>query len=313
MNGIKYKLIVPTTVRDLNHLLSNINSFFKFLPISKIIVIGNFKIQLILPTREDIVFLDEEKIVNFNNVENLIRKKTNFEISSKRTGWYVQQFIKIGYARICDDEYYLLWDSDTIPLKKITLFFNGKPVFNLKTEKHIPYFQTIKKLFPDLKKIIKKSFISEHMIIHTKTMLEMIDEIETNSEITGRDFIEKIIDSIDIKELPFSGFSEFETYGTFVSNKYSENYVFKNWKSLRYGNFFVKSDELDYDKIDWLGKYYNAVSFEKTHQNSLFGTRIMNCLIKNKCSAKNLLLISTIIRVKRKLYKSNKIKNGEKT
>lgn len=50
-----------------------------------------------------------------------------------RTGWYIQQFLKMGFSQKTKDADYLIWDADTIILKPIkikkwkqvrVLFFN---------------------------------------------------------------------------------------------------------------------------------------------------------------------------------------------
>lgn len=78
---------------------------------------------------------------------------------------------------------------------------NGKPYFDMKTEYHPPYFETISRILPGITKAINKSFISEHMVIRREYMLEMIHEIESSSGLEGSDFQERIINAIDAKEL----------------------------------------------------------------------------------------------------------------
>ena len=47
----------------------------------------------------------------------------------------------------------LIWDADTIPIKEVKMFGNdGKPIFDVKTEYHKPYFITLKRIFPKLGK-----------------------------------------------------------------------------------------------------------------------------------------------------------------
>ena len=138
------------------------------------------------------------------------------------------------YCKICQDEYYLIWDSDTIPVKKVSMFNNyGIPYLDVKTEYYKPYFITMKKIFPNLGKKYKYSFISEHMLIKTDMMKNLINKIEVNNNILGNIWYEKIINSIDINELPYQGFSEYETYGTFVKKYYHKFYDIRLWKSLK--------------------------------------------------------------------------------
>ena len=172
------------------------------------------------------------------------------------------------YCRICHDKYYLIWDSDTIPIKKVSMFSNdGKPIFDVKKEYHKPYFLTLKRLFPKLGKKYNYSFISEHMIINTNLMKNMIKRITFNKNLIGNTWYEKIINCIDIKDLPKSGFSEFETYGTFVKEYYKQIYHIRHWKSLRLrkGNGILdfNSNFLINNSIGNIFKNYSAISFEK--------------------------------------------------
>ena len=50
--------------------------------------------------------------------------------------WYFQQFLKMAYYNISKNNYYLVWDSDTLLLNNI-IFFNyiiNKNYFTLKNE-----------------------------------------------------------------------------------------------------------------------------------------------------------------------------------
>ncbi len=169
----------------------------------------------------------------------------------------------MNYCQICKQKYYLIWDSDTIPIKKVKMFSDdGIPYFNVKTEYHRPYFITMKKLIPKLRKKNHYSFISEHMLINTKIMKNLIKRIENNDNITGKHWFEKIINSIDIKDIPYSGFSEFETYGTFVNEFYKNSYKIRRWQSLRNGRYFYNPKLFTYKNAKILSKKYDAISFE---------------------------------------------------
>ena len=167
------------------------------------------------------------------------------------------------YCIICQENYYLIWDSDTIPVKEVKLFNNdSKPFFDVKREYHKPYFITMKKIFPELEKKNHFSFISEHMLINSKIMKILINRIDINNNICGDIWYEKIINCINIKVIPFSGFSEFETYGTFVNKYFIKTYSIRRWKSLRRGKYFYNPNNLINNDILNLGIKYFAVSFE---------------------------------------------------
>ena len=63
----------------------------------------------------------------------------------------------------------------------------------------------------------------------------MINRISHNKKLIGNTWYEKIINCIDPKYLYHTGFSEFETYGSFVKVHYKQVYSKRLWKSLRQG------------------------------------------------------------------------------
>lgn len=282
---MKIDLVSVTLPKDLDKLLNNSNWLKKFLPISKIIVIGPEEIQNKLPQDRVFTFINENHYSDFNRIKELICQRTG-KISG-RTGWYVQQFIKMAYSISCEQEYYLIWDSDTIPVKPVAMFLGNKPYFDCKTEYHRPYFDTLKKLFPGLDKNNNMSFISEHMLVKTEYMKALIHDIEMNEDIPGENFQEKIIYSIAPEEISGSGFSEFETYGTYVTAKYPDQYVMREWHSMRDGGCFFDETLSDED-VNWLRRYYDAVSLEKWSERSIFAKVVQTHLYKRLFSPKSL-------------------------
>lgn len=86
--------------------------------------------------------------------------------------------IRLQYAMICNDEYYMSWDGDTVPCKAFSMFdSSGKPHFDMKHEYHEEYFITMHKILPEIDKIAGCSFISEHMIFNRNYMMIKHPEI----------------------------------------------------------------------------------------------------------------------------------------
>ena len=146
------------------------------------------------------------------------------------------------YSKICKEKFYLIFDSDTIPVKEVNMFSeDGKPYFDINNKYGKPYFKTMKKIFPELGKKFNYSFVSEHMLIKTEIMKELINKIENNSNLYGGIWYEKIINLININYLDNTGFSEYETYGTFTSIYYKNLYKIRPWKSIRFNKiYFIK-------------------------------------------------------------------------
>lgn len=223
----------------------------------------------------EIEFVPEDFLIpglTFLNVKNLLdQRKVG---ASKRAGWYFQQFLKMGYARVCKEESYVIWDADTIPLQKIDFFsLSGKPFLNLKEEYNKPYFDTIDRLL-GMHKCIEKSFICENMLIKTNRMNEMLDKIEENPNISGMSFWEKIINAIDICALENSGFSEFETYGTYVMNNYPHEYELREFNSFRFGHALFGRNPSK-EQLDWIGRKYSAIALERWDYTMPFTSRLL--------------------------------------
>ena len=265
---IKMSLVIPTIYIDLLKIIHNFNFYIKYIEgIKNLIFIGDKKVGKLIRHIQSgfeipLKFINEKTLIDIEKVKQLIKNRNKF--AAKRSGWYMQQFLKMQYCKISQDKYYLIWDSDTIPVKDVKMFNSyGKPFFDIKTEYHEPYFITIKKIFPQLEKKCNYSFISEHMLIKTEIMKNLINRIEINNKLSGDTWYEKIINSIDLEYLNCSGFSEFETYGTFVNKYYNNTYDIRPWKSLREGNKFYNPKYLTDKDIQNIAKNYNAISFEK--------------------------------------------------
>ena len=268
--------LVVITPKDFERLLPLYPRLMDNLDFGNLLFVGAEGIEKTINSSSDALkrvgYLNENSLLAFDDVHQLMKQKlTNIlagrELPRGITGWYYQQFLKMQYSLSCENEYYMVWDGDTIPCKKVKMFNDetGKPYFDLKHEYHPEYFETMGVILPGFNKVIGQSFISEHMLIKTEYMRELIADIESNSEIIGEKFWEKIINAIPEDKIQDSSFSEFETYGTFVALKHSSAYKLREWHSFRQaGNFFSVETITDRD-FNWLSKDFDAISFEKGH------------------------------------------------
>lgn len=161
-----------------------------------------------------VVLVDEDMLVDglsFTSVKMMLEK--HFQAGTHiYPGWYFQQFLKMGFAlSTYAKSEYLIWDSDTIPLHKLTYKKNDKYLFTVKTENHHPYFYTLQNLL-GFGKLYDRSFIAEHMPISTHVMRELVDKI-SHSHVDGKTWVEKIINATS--GCDEQAFSEFETYGNY--------------------------------------------------------------------------------------------------
>jgi len=245
---------------DTKTFIKQIDYLKKFINFDKMIIISKNNSKIINDNIYTVI-INEEQLIKRENLIAIFNKRGINE--KNRIYWYHQQFLKMSYSRICEKEYYLLWDSDTIPIKHINMFDNKNPIFDMKDEHHSAYFKTLQCLMPNLH-FSRQSYISEHMIIKTEYMNNLLDKIENNNDILGNFFWEKIIMSIDLKDLTKSGFSEFETYGNYVDTIFPKVYRHRRWSSNRHmSKYFESIENLSIRDLNWLSNEYYTITFEK--------------------------------------------------
>ena len=266
------QVIIPTITKDYLRMRDLVPArVLNHLCVSELIFIGNNElceeVNKDIPGRYHgmpIKILNEEELLPREPVIEYIKGRVS-QIDAGlanrvRGGWYYQQFLKMLFCGKCTGQFYMSWDMDTVPIRDIELFDDdGKPVFGLKSEYNPGYFKTIDNLL-GLKKNIDGSFISEHMVFSKGYMEEMIGLIMTRQP-QGNSFWEAVIESIDQDYISL-GFSEFETYGTFVTDKYPDSYSYREFRSFRRGSWFVNESELSEEDIRWLAADYDAITFE---------------------------------------------------
>jgi len=99
---------------------------------------------------KEIKIIDESKILPFKNFEKLfnhLSSSTNYKIQiKKRINWYYQQILKITFILNFihkNNKNIIIWDADTIILKKIKFFQNKKTIlYGTFFEFHKPYYST---------------------------------------------------------------------------------------------------------------------------------------------------------------------------
>jgi FkbM family methyltransferase len=131
-----------------------------------------------------------------------------------RRGWYLQQLIKLSALEKASQlDRVVLWDADTIPLRGISFFdVNGNCRYFFGSEYHLPYFENIDRLL-GLDKAHPNSFIAQNFPIKGNQIQAFFSYVEKRHQSKWWD---AVIDSIDFDEV--SGFSEYETLGTFISS-----------------------------------------------------------------------------------------------
>lgn len=266
-----YDVIVVITPNDYERVHSNFDRILNLMEADHIIFVGSAKIEDMLKKetwKDRAEFVLEDSILPFEEVRAVFKDLLKVdEVPRGLVGWYYQQFLKMKYCEFSKHDYYLSWDGDTVPTKGFSMFKEGTdiPFFDMKYENHEEYFITLEKIM-GYGKVIKKSFISEHMLFNCDIMKKLISDIEGKAFLEGNTFYEKILHAIRPEYLQSNSFSEFETYGSYVAMNYPEAYRLKDWHSIRYGSIYFNPLLLTEDDYLWISKDFDAVSFEKNQE-----------------------------------------------
>jgi hypothetical protein len=133
----------------------------------------------------------------------------------------------------------------------------GRMIFTRADEFHAPYFENYQHLLGEEPRR-EFSFISQHQIIHTGTLRELLGRIE--SRFPGpENWAWKIM-----RHLTGNGcnlFSEYETYGHYVKNHHPDRAVFRDLPWTREGTRLASYHPRQRD-LDELARNYCFAAFE---------------------------------------------------
>lgn len=268
MNGLSERpLQIVTTCRayDLPVLEIAIGKIYAHLPIKKFYVIAPNpdcdQMRSRLGHRAEII--PENEFIPGMNIGQL-RSLKMFGFP-KNAGWYFQQFLKLQFAFVePDNDFYLIWDADTIPLRRMC-FFNsdGKMLLTKATEYHRPYFETYHRLFnADAHR--EFSFISQHMPVQKSLVREMLLKIGNDRD-GKQHWAWKVMASLPaINDLHL--FSEFETCGHYMKNFHPERVAFVARPWWRFGTDSANGKPPSEEDLKKLAENFEFASFEKAAQ-----------------------------------------------
>jgi len=248
-------------------------------------IYGEIKVFILCPKKElnefkknlpfkEIEIIDEEEILSFNEFEIIFQKLSkniNYkDLFKKRLTWYYQQILKISFAvnfTQKNNENLIIWDADTIILKKIEFFKNDKSIkYGNFFEFHKAYYTSNENILNTLPNYYI-SFLNQFIAI-SKIESDFLIKNFLNYDPLKKEFAheisELILSSIFKKHQIYNGslFSEYELIGM-------SNYILFKQKQrpllfLRFG--------LD-GKLTKLQKFisiildYKHVTYEHSHPN----------------------------------------------
>ena len=266
-NNTKLEVVIPIVKVDVPTFRNNLPYLLKYLPVKRVVLIGAKEIEPLINDLDNVEFQDENSIIPDLTLNKIKQIKKDISGTDRRSGWYYQQFLKMAYSFVCSDDYYLIWDSDTIPIKQMSFFDkdSGKPFLDYRD--YVKYdecfFVTQNLLFPNeyLKKTLKWSFICEHLLVNSSIMRSLLKDL-TNKGAAGKTtFYENVMHIIPRNLINLSGFSEFETYAAYVLKEYPDSHILRKWNNLRNAGIYIGHD-LSESHTKWIAECYDVISVE---------------------------------------------------
>lgn len=113
-----YDAIVIVTPADFKRVECNNQRIVEYLPVREVLFVGSEELKELVGQSnlgDKAGFVNENDIIPFDEVYNCMKDVMadillGRELPRGLVGWYYQQFLKMKYSALCDDEYYMSWD-----------------------------------------------------------------------------------------------------------------------------------------------------------------------------------------------------------
>jgi SAM-dependent methyltransferase len=178
-----------------------------------------------------------------------------------RSGWLLQQLLKLSADRVCQNRYILILDSDTCFLGPRVFLHNDRPLFDLSAEYHETYFAMNQRLL-GLQRRISRSFITHYMLFDAEVLERLRSDIERKWE---RPWYQAILDCKDNKEALC--FSEYELYGDYYRRHGPKRPILNSWSNK--SQLFISDDHISW-VIERAYRSYRSVSFHNYLAQDVF-------------------------------------------
>lgn len=191
-----------------------------------------------------------------------------------RAGWYLQQFAKISAAREGDSQSVnLIWDADTLPIRRLNFFGDGKLYRYGSREAHAPYYTTLDRIL-GIETIVRPSFIAQCLAVRKSWVDEFCAELEHR---WSTDWISAILERLPGRD--GAEFSEYEAIGNFVEQRHPHAYEVLDSRWVRFGySRFGAPENLSEGRLEVLSRRYDFISFEKWDRNKSLPSRLLRAL-----------------------------------
>lgn len=245
-------VLIPAVEKDLSTLPYVINSVRKYVthPIGQIYVVS--------PPSSRIKALCQQKRCKYINEHTVlpIRKKDIHYRTSRwdRSGWLLQQLLKLSGDKICSRKHFLVIDADTVLIRPHLFRSKQKTIYYCRKWSRGEYFRAYRRLLGN-KATSPVSFVTHYMLFDKAKLIRLKRRIEERHRCSWYTAILKSVN----RSSQF-GFSEFETYGNYVNTAYPGSMIIR--PSLN-KSLFTNASALTPAQIQKLSTRFRSLSFHK--------------------------------------------------
>ena len=252
-------VVTACRTADLGVLRVTLDSLRRFVPVRRFYVYAarqNFS-RFRRALGPDVNLIEQDEAIR--DMTLALLKKLRLPGFPQGAGWYFQQLLKYSFCRLePEDDYYLIWDADTVPLRPMEFFdAEGRMLFTIADEEHASYFDSYRALLGEEPRR-EFSFIAQHMIVQKSILREMLHRIEARFP-GDESWAWKIMRNLPGGDTNL--FSEYEMLGHFVKNHYPARFAFRQLPWLREGSRRV-SGLPDAEDLATLANEYHFAAFE---------------------------------------------------
>jgi len=179
-------------------------------------------------------------------------------------GWYLQQLLKLYAGTVISGilNRYLVIDCDTFFLRPVRFIEDGKCLYMHGSEYHKPYFDHMRRLNPNLTKIVRQSGICHHMMFETNYVTELIKRVEEELKDTFYNSFLKLV-SDEWKGKP-GGASEYELYFNYMLKFHTDKIKYRELKWCNWEKDKGNGPPYDFISYHWYTREKIEESIENT-------------------------------------------------
>ncbi|WP_276356887.1 DUF6492 family protein [Cohnella caldifontis] len=245
-------ILIPAIEKDLATLPRVIDSARAQIrhPIRRIFVVApkSDKIRR-LCKKKNCRFVDETTVLPLRKADIRHRSK-----KWERSGWMLQQLLKMSGDVLCATPNFLVMDADTVLIRPHTFMKGKKTVYYCRKWSQPEYFRTYRRLMGK-PRTARVSFVAHYMLFNRAKLARLKKTIEAKHHTR---WYRAILRKMD-RSKPFA-FSEYETYGNYV---YANNPRSAIFRSTLNKSLHTDVRRISAERLRALAKKYRSLSFHK--------------------------------------------------